>query len=230
MTSVQCYKTCQETCYQQKTQSSIGQKVSEMCSKATTMVPVATHAQQHCHGSSNHHIGATQTHTISQCHGGSHHSGCSHFHAHTQGYGAANHHSNGAGYGGSLHKGCTQSHTHTQACGGANHHNNGGIQSQCHGSNKTNMTSHSGGGYVATNKTTETDYYHSQTKTTANSGSGRCSNGRSKKEHKSRGMFQKIKDGLSGRNSDCSSSESDSSESDSDNENNCGRRSRKNCN
>ncbi|MED6166764.1 hypothetical protein PIB30_112620 [Stylosanthes scabra] len=217
MASVQCYKTCQETCQQQKTQSSLSCQQKTHHGQSSFGHKVSDMFKGHHNGAT-----ATQTHANSQCHsqcrGANHHSACSYVHTHTQqGYGAANHHNNGPHHGASHQNGCSKSHTHTQSCGGANHHhNNGGHHGGSH--------HHNGGGYGMTTKSSETDYFHSETKTTT---ANRCSNGTSKKEHKSGGMFQKIKNGLSGH-SDSSSSDS---ESDSDNENKCRSRrsSRKAC-
>ncbi|MED6154460.1 hypothetical protein PIB30_112773, partial [Stylosanthes scabra] len=210
MASVQCYKTCQETCQQKNAQSSLTcqqntHHQSSFGHKITDMFK----------GHHNNGATATQTHAKyaqchSQCRGDNHHTACSYFHTHThtqQAYGAANHHNNGAHHGVSHQNGCSKSHIHTQSCGGAtanHHHNNGahhgGSQYQygcskshthtqsCGGATANHHLNnggshHNGGGYGGmTTKTSETDYFHSETKTTT---ANRCNNGTSKKEHKS---------------------------------------------
>ena len=81
-------------------------------------------------------------------------------------------------------------------------------------------------GHVAkhqTNSCNQTRYNHAATGTTFAIGTTTAakSQGRNRREHKRNNMFQRIKDGISGHNSDSGSS---SDESDSDTENRCNRK------
>ena len=78
MASVQCYRTCQESCQQESHHGSLGQKVSDMFKGHHNHHNAATQSQTHCYG---------QSQMLPHSHSGHHNQYSAGTQTHTQGYG-----------------------------------------------------------------------------------------------------------------------------------------------